>query len=343
MNNFLKAMGQFGMEGFDGTETPMTELEEMNAEIAMEAELDDAYEQMDFANIVASTSQAEAMLTAMAEREVGLESNTGRDAANVYAEFGLEGFGMEAVKDVIARKAYSGMASIKALINTCISWLKQLIGIESAAKKVFSGLARKAKAMDKSLRKVAKNVSEEKLKRDMPDYVTSMTNILTEYNKANVSTEISGVDTLKSKEKDAHETAATEVKKNSDALNDASDDLNGKYDKNDTTEYEGSACYSKILAAVKAVQTKSESNKTTDAIKDVDKLIKAYEKLRKDISKPNIKESEVKSVDGLSKYITYQITYLTKLSNYKKKALKLYVKCADDCLTMAKGIYATLL
>ncbi len=337
MNDFLKAMGQFGMEGYNEPENPMTELEEMNAEIAMEAELDDAYEQMDFANIVASTSQAEAMLTAMAEREVGLESNTGRDAAKVYAEFGLEGFGMEAVKDVVARKAYSGVASLKALINTCISWLKQLIGIEVATKKVFSGLERKAKAMDKSLRKVARNVTEEKLKRDMPDYETalgSLRDIVAESLDTKVTITVANLKASGT----SMDTAG--VKTMSESIGDKIEELSDKYDKGDTDEYEGNACYSHILSAVKKVQDLGKNNKSTDYIKTINDRIKELEKLRKEVDKGDASITADKN--DLSAYITATITYLTKLSNYKKKALKLYVKCADDCLTMAKGIYATL-
>ena len=340
MNDFLKAMSQFGMEGFEGLENPMTLEEEMNAEIAMEAELDEAYEQMDFANIVASTSQAEAILTVMAEREVGLESNAGRDAATIYSEFGLEGFGMEAVKDVITRKAYSGLASLKSLINTCISWLKQLFGIQTAAKKVFSGIAKKAKAMDKNLRKVAKNVVGDKLKRDMPNYKQAITDILTEYNFSNISKDVSESDITAWKGISDFSSMITSFKRQSETLNDKSENLEEKYDKTDTDDYEGSACYSTILEAIKHIQTNSEGKKNEDQIKDIDKRIKSLEKLRKDVTKSGA--SGISNPDGMSRMITSYITYLTKASNYKKKALKLYVKCADDCLTMAKGIYATL-
>ena len=340
MNDFLKTMSQLGLEniGYDGAE--MTLEEEMNAEIAMEAELDNAYEQAEFASIVAGTSQAEAMLTAMAEREVGLESNSGRDASSIYAEFGLEGFGMEAVKDVIARKAYSGLASLKALINTCISWLKQLVGISVSAKKVFSGIAKKAKAMDKNLRKVANKVSE-KLKRDMPKYNEVLNKILSEaYKKAQIDNIGQRVETLKN-ETDAANLGVKDIKKASEDLNDTISELSEMYDKGDTDEYEGNACYNHILTNVGALKTAAENEKKEDSqIKTIEDRIKDLEKLRKEIDKKD--NSSVKQPDALAKWINAVIAYLTKLSNYKKKALKLYVRVADDCLTMGKSIYAAL-
>ena len=339
MNDFLKTMSQLGLEniGYDGAE--MTLEEEMNAEIAMEAELDNAYEQAEFASIVAGTSQAEAMLTAMAEREVGLESNSGRDASSIYAEFGLEGFGMEAVKDVIARKAYSGLASLKALINTCISWLKQLVGISVSAKKVFSGIAKKAKAMDKNLRKVVSKVNE-KLKRDMPKYNEVLNKILSEaYKKATINNINASTDNLKADTTSSFDTK--DIKKASEDLNDTISELSEMYDKGDTDEYEGTACYNHILNNVGALKTAAENEKKENSqIKTIEDRIKDLEKLRKDIDKKD--NGGVKQPDALAKWINSVIAYLTKLSNYKKKALKLYVRVADDCLTMGKSIYAAL-
>ena len=331
MNDFLTVMGQLGVESIL-PETDLTLEQEMNEEISTEAELDEAYAGMEYSGIVAATSQAEAMLTAMAEREIGLESNAGADPCKIYQDFGLE-----AVKDVVMRKAYSTIASVKALINTCISWLKQLIGIEVATKKVFSGLERKAKAMDKSLRKVARNVTEEKLKRDMPDYETalgSLRDIVAESLDTKVTITVANLKASGT----SMDTA--DVKTMSESIGDKIEELSDKYDKGDTDEYEGNACYSHILSAVKKVQDLGKNNKSTDHIKTINDRIKELEKLRKEVDKGDASIKADKN--DLSAYITATITYLTKLSNYKKKALKLYVKCADDCLTMAKGIYATL-
>ena len=335
MNDFLKAMGQFGMEGL-GIEPAEVSLEqEMNEEIAMEAELDEAYAQMDFANIVASTSQCEAILTAMAEREIGLESNAGRDADVIYGEFGLE-----AIKDVAMRKAYSGLASLKALINTCINWLKQLVGISVASKKIFAGLSKKSKAMNKQLGKVQSKVSE-KLKRDMPDYAKAMTNINKEYtdnlSKGAISDTYEGL--LKTAPGDVLIKAAERRKENSNKFSDLTESLKEMYDKSDVNEYEGNACYKFITDAVKAIESTSNTNKAVDMAKGFNKEIKSLEDLRKEIDK---KDAKVTAPDQLNKYITARITQATKTHNYAKTALKLYVRVADDCLTMAKGIYATL-
>lgn len=343
MNDFLKAMGQFGMEGL-GIEPAEVSLEqEMNEEIAMEAELDEAYAQMDFANIVASTSQCEAILTAMAEREIGLESNAGRDAATIYGEFGLE-----AIKDVAMRKAYSGLASIKALINTCINWLKQLVGIQTASKKIFSGLARKAKAMKKQLRKVQSKVSE-KLTREMPKYIEAFEALIVNNYAVRLASErrdnnILTTETLtfivdnnsESRINDLItriESSIADLKRDSEQHVD-----NPAYDKTDTTDYEGAKAFNHIIEAVTKLESIATANKTDDFVKIINKNIKAWEKLRSDLDKR--KENQPPSNAG--RFINKNIEYLTKLSGYMKKTLKLFVKAADDCLTMAKGIYATL-
>lgn len=334
MNDFLKAMGQFGMEGLGiEAETEVSLEQEMNEEIAMEAELDEAYAQMDFANIVASTSQCEAILTAMAEREIGLESNAGRDADVIYGEFGLE-----AIKDVAMRKAYSGLASLKALINTCINWLKQLVGIAVASKKIFSGLEKKAKAMGKQLGKVQSKVGE-KLKRDMPDYIKALTSLNAEYKTHYSKGKEAGLDNLKNYEAKDLDPDTNLMKEETKKFSDKVEELKEIYDKADTTEYEGSACFTAIVKSVKAIETTANKNKSVDMAKNFDKEIKALENLRKEIDK---RDAKVKAPDALSKYINAQITYSTKMHNYAKTSLKLYVRVADDCLTMAKGIYATL-
>ena len=335
MNDFLKAMGQFGIEGLGLNHEEMPLEQEMNEEIAMEAELDEAYDQADFANIVASTSQCEAILTAMAEREIGLESNEGRDAGEIYKEFGLE-----AIKDVAMRKAYSGWASLKALINTCIKWLKQLLGIQTASKKIFSGLKKKAKAMNKQLGKVQVKVSE-KLKRDMPDYAESLRKL----NEAYTSHLSDGAysdqknQTYRELKEGTLNTMTERRKELSRQMNDDMDDIKDMYDKTDTTDYEGAECYNHIRSAVRAIEATSEVNKTTDMARLYDKEIKSLEKLRKEIDKRDV---QIEAPEALSKFINAQIVYATKTNNYAKTSLKAYVRCADDCLTMAKGIYATL-
>lgn len=344
MNDFLKAMGQFGMEGL-GIEPAEVSLEqEMNEEIAMEAELDEAYAQMDFANIVASTSQCEAILTAMAEREIGLESNAGRDAATIYGEFGLE-----AIKDVAMRKAYSGLASLKALINTCINWLKQLIGLTVASKKVFAGLAKKAKAMKKQLGKVQSKVSE-KLKRDMPDYSAALKKLAGTgtgddaglYKAVSSGSETSQdawITELKNKPADQVKTVIATAKTASEKFTELNESLKDVYDKNDTTDYEGSACFTHINTFLTSLEATATHYKSVDMAKGYNKQVKAFEKFRKEVDKVG---TTVTAPTEVSQYLNAQITYLNKQAAYGKKIIKEIVKVADDGLTMAKGIYATL-
>ena len=350
MNDFLKTMSQLGVESIL-PETELTLEQEMAEEIAMEAELDEAYDHMELANIVASTSQAEAMLTAMAEREIGLESNVGRNAEDIYKEFGLE-----AIKDVVARKAYSAVSSLKALINTCISWLKQLMGISVASKKIFSGIAKKAKAMDKNLRKVVSKVNE-KLKRDMPDYkaaldkyFTTKTSGKTVWDKlVSVSKGAQGKsqdrdewigDSMLKSNKSALKTRITTTETAIETIKKAKEELrdNG-YDKSDTNEYEGTACYNHILNNIKNIETLANANKSTDVGKEFDKNIKALEKVRSDMNK---KDVTVTAPTELGKFLNKQIQYYNEYAQYAKSILKTFTAISDDCLTMGKSIYAAL-
>lgn len=349
MNDFLKTLGQFGMEGL-GVEDEGRELsleEEMNEEIAMEASLDEAYAQMDYANMVAGASQAEAILTTMADREVGLESNTGRNATDVYKGFGIE-VGMEAVKDVVARKAYSGLASIKALINTCIKWLKSLLGIQTASKKIFAGLKKKATAMKKQLSKVQSKVSE-KLKREMPDYDKAINELVGSFSviaskmthiKEGTSNATSTAERFLNTSDEILEKATARFEQRISEMKESSEKLSDKdvYDKNDTTEYEGVTCYNKIVATVSLIATKSNENKSIDIQKIIDGSIKNLEKARKEIDK----NKDVTPSPAVTRYLNKRIEFYTKLSQFQKKILKELVNASDDALTMAKGIYATL-
>lgn len=346
MNDFLKAMGQFGMEGL-GIEPAEVSLEqEMNEEIAMEAELDEAYAQMDFANIVASTSQCEAILTAMAEREIGLESNAGRDAATIYGEFGLE-----AIKDVAMRKVYSGWASLKALINTCINWLKQLVGIQTASKKIFAGLAKKAKAMKKQLGKVQSKVSD-KLKREMPDYSDALNKLIAAYgstlgevrDKKNGFVLADAVAEMLGMNETQVDSAIQDVQGVIDELKEASERMSEDdiYDKKDTSDYEGSTCYSRIMSVISDIEAMGKHFKHDDIVKIINTCIKNLEKVRKELDKNAKNPSAPQPAQNVGRLLNKLIENYTKTSTVAKKCLKLVVKISDDALTMGKGIYATL-
>lgn len=342
---FLNVLSNFGMEGLGIDEREVTLEDEMKAEIAMEAELDEAYSQMEFAGIVQATSEVEAVLSVMAAREVGLESNEGRDAATIYGEFGFEGIGMEAVKDVVARKAYSGLASIKSLINKLITWLKGLVGITVASKKVFTGLKNKAKAMRKLLSKGQSKVNE-KLKRDMPDYNKALKAALAKYKEfldksKNDQTNIT--ENLVLSLNKSLPTLVEKTKTKIEELDKVDDELTDIYDKGDTDEYEGNACYKHVVDFVTTLESEANSFKTDDIVKNFDKQIKAWEKLRKDLDKKDASgNNKYPNPDALSKVIQVKISYFSKLSLKSKKTLKLVVKIADDGLTAAKGVYAAV-
>ena len=337
MNDFFKAMSQFGMENIISGEHTMTLEEEMNSEIAMEVEIDEAHYQMDCANILASTSQCEAILSAMAEREIGLECNDGRDPSVIYSEFGLE-----AVKDVAMRKVYSGVASLKALINTCINWLKQLLGLTTASKKIFNGLFRKSKAMYKQLMKVQPKVSD-KLTRDIPDYSKAFQELFKEFRDKLSDGAISEGNKLAYLSLNVRtlEKTAQDRKYQAKTVKDSLDKLDDIYDKDDTNDYEGSECFNKISTMISDLKTLAEKAKgLNDMEKNFDKKIKSLEKFRKDIEKDD--QIDAAKTNAISKYINGEIELATAKQRYAKKSLRLFVRCADDCLTMAKGVYATL-
>lgn len=345
MKDILNVLGTFGMEGLGIDEREVTLEEEMTAEIAMEAELDEAYSQMEFAGIVQATSEVEAVLSVMAAREVGLESNEGRDAATIYGEFGFEGIGMEAVKDVVARKAYSGIASIKSLINKLITWLKGLVGITVASKKIFTGLKNKAKAMRKLLSKGQSKVNE-KLKREMPDYKKALGETIDKYSQyLNDSEKVEDKDVtnIKNANVNAITSKISLIGKSIEELDKVDDELQDMYDKGDTTEYEGNACYNHVVSFVTFLESEADKLKSDDIIKRINDNIKKWERLRKDLDKKDANgKNEVKNPDAVSKYIQKEISYYNKLSLKSKKVLKLIVKIADDGLTAAKGVYAAV-
>lgn len=345
MNDFLRTMGQFGVESCVGAidGAGMSLEEEMKEEVAIETDLDDSLIAMEAANIIAATSQCESILVAMAEREAGLESAQGKSMDAIYTEFGIE-----SIKDVAARKAYSGIASLKALINTCIGWLRQLIGISYASKKVFAGLEKKAKAMYKNLTKVQAKVTE-KFKRELPDYGEALTKALGTY-AVTLAEKTKGYATVEDFIKSVSEKLAPNAKdaqfnaltKRKDLLEEKNKDLDELYDKGDTTEFEGSAALNKIMTVVKALETSAAANKKVDAVKTYNDEIKALEKFRKELDKGSNKSLEAVTNVAYS-YVSKRITVVNLESKVGKKSLKLVVKIADDLLTMAKGTYAELI
>mgnify|MGYP006925836310 CR=1 FL=1 len=158
----LLGIGNESAGAFNAEDAPKSLLDEMMEEIGIESEIDAAFYEAEASAITAATSVAENVYVAMAEKECGIE---GAAPLDVYRGFGLEGelvdtVGMEAISDVVKRRAYSGLAQLKSLINTCIAWLKRIFGLTTNTKKIFKSLGDKAKKIRKDVQKARANASK---------------------------------------------------------------------------------------------------------------------------------------------------------------------------------------
>jgi hypothetical protein len=158
----LLGIGNESAGAFNAEDAPKSLLDEMMEEIGIESEIDAAFYEAEASAITAATSVAENVYVAMAEKECGIE---GAAPLDVYKSFGLEGelvdtVGMEAISDVVKRRAYSGLAQLKSLINTCIAWLKRIFGLTTNTKKIFKSLGDKAKKIRKDVQKARANASK---------------------------------------------------------------------------------------------------------------------------------------------------------------------------------------
>lgn len=158
----LLGIGNESAGAFNAEDAPKSLLDEMMEEIGIESEIDAAFYEAEASAITAATSVAENVYVAMAEKECGIE---GAAPLDVYKSFGLEGalvdaVGMEAISDVVKRRAYSGLAQLKSLINTCIAWLKRIFGLTTNTKKIFRSLGDKAKKLRKDVQKARANASK---------------------------------------------------------------------------------------------------------------------------------------------------------------------------------------
>ena len=164
-----------------GYDAPQSLLDEMMEEIGIESDIDNAVFDAEAAAITAAASIAENVYVAMAEKECSME---GSNPLEVYKDFGIESnlvevVGQEAIRDVVARRAYSGLAQVKSLINTIISWLKRILGLSTNTKKIFKSLANKAKKIRKEVtqarakfsQKSVKNGTDEEIEKELPNYL----------------------------------------------------------------------------------------------------------------------------------------------------------------------------
>lgn len=164
-----------------GYEGPKSLLDEMMEEIGFESDIDNAIYEADAAAVTSAASIVENVYAVMAEREAGIE---GANPLEAYKGFGLEGalvntIGQEAITDVVSRRAYSGVAQLKSLINTLITWVAKILGLSANTKKIFKSLAEKAKKVRKELSKARAALStkamkagdEKELTREIPNYL----------------------------------------------------------------------------------------------------------------------------------------------------------------------------
>ena len=349
-----------GMESY--VDAPMTELEEMNAEIQEMVALESALDEEFAYNTLAFCDNAEATNALLAMREVALESTQGMDPAKIYEGFGFESaIAMEAAKDVLARKAYAGVAAIKALIATCIKWLKSLFGVTVASKKVFSSLAKKGKEMAKQLGKKmgSKKIDSEKLKREVPAYEDKIREFVENYDKhlgmiKDVRV-VWGVSKSNSNDKGAayikdgeNRSSLEDIKKTIEDLKESTKDYGDKYDKGDTTEKSGSILVSSLKDACSYLDTtvNSGTRKSEDAGKKIKDAIKKLEDAKKNLDKKKDsrtgKELSSDQQSGIKTILNTQITLYNTVHSAVKADLKMIVKVSDDLLTMSKGVLAAI-
>lgn len=332
--------GAPGMESVLGT-GEMTEYDEMKEELADLAAMESAFEEMEACSVLAAIEEVNSIGMVLACREVGLESVQGSDKANIFKSFGVEDdIAMEAAKDVLARKAYAGVAAIKALIATCIKWLKNLLGFTVASKKVFSSLAKKGKAMKKDLEKKrsSKKIDAEKLKREVPQLTESLDTFVKLYDKhfgkIKDGDEASVKKTLSS--------TVDQLKDATQKFKDDQKEYSDKYDKSNTTEKSGSELYTYMVNFCGALET-IKTDRTEDVGKKLKKAIKNLEDYQKSLdrdSKENKDNSD--SNENAKQILSAKITYYNVLHGVVKSDLKYIVRIADDGLTMAKGVLAAI-
>lgn len=334
-----------GMESC--SDAPMTELEEMNAEIQEMIALESALDEEFAYNTLAFCDNAESTNALLAMREVALESTQGMDPAKIYEGFGIESeIAMEAAKDVLARKAYAGTAALKALIATCIKWLKSLFGITVASKKVFKSLETKAKDMIKNLNRKSgsKKIDSEKLKRDIPKYAEALNTLVNYYDKIldKVSAQSQYDNIVKSGKNSSGVAADKVIDDDYEAVKKIKEDLKDVYDKSSTDESTGTSLISTLTTALNTIKGIKSTVKVDDAGKHIKDAIKKLEDIRKGLEKRTAdKQGEANNQDQI-KLINRYIGLYQECASASKAVLKEIVKVSDDALTMSKGVLAAI-
>lgn len=338
-------------------ETPKSLLDEMMEEIGFESDIDNAIYEADAAAVTSAASIVENVYTVMAEREAGIE---GANPLEAYKGFGLEGalvnyVGQEAITDVVARRAYSGIAQLKSLINTLIAWVSKILGLSANTKKIFKSLAEKAKKVKKDLAKaksafvgkLVKNGEEKEFSRELADYLGEagptgkfgLNTVIEVYGVIKRSMEYMlttvSVDPATGALAD---NAGGTANRTGDALDaDKKEEYAEKIKnwKEDTkNEVTGEALFTKIMEGLNVLAT-AKDNKT-DIAKSADKAKKHLEKLRKELENGNKNANAdlSKAHESINKWIST----VTTDASYMNMFAKFYVRVADELFTDAKWL-----
>lgn len=355
----LNVLLNIGNESYTGDEAPKSLLDEMMEEIGTESEIDNNIYDTEIACVNAAAAIVENVYVAMAEKECAVE---GAIPLEIYRGFGLEGallntVGQEAISDVVKRRAYSGVAQIKSLINTLIAWVKRLLGLSANTKKIFKSLAEKAKKIKKEVVKARGNFSAKQLKngddkeyeKEMPEFLgdESYTSTYGLKTAKKAYTDLKGfADQLNSITNAWTNTAAftdeTKAAVTPKAVFTSTDKENisekMKTWKEDTKNTEtGNDIFDKIIAGLnELVNNKS----AVDINKSFEKAQKLLEKLRDKMEKD---DSTSAGTNG-AKYTDMQKVFADTIASASLNAsfmnlfAKFYVKVADELFTNAKWI-----
>lgn len=296
-------------------------LDDMMQDLAVESAMDEAFLEMDTAAMTAALEGATYFFETLADREASLESMAGKDIDAIYSSFGLE-----AARDVLKRKAYVGIAAIKALIAAIIGWFKNLLGFSATSKKVFISIAKKADKELKELQKVrTKDHSKAKRKVvvNLSERVDDVFSDIDTYGKVITAAGTDDEASLKS----AEEKLAVEK------------GIKGYVDFKNKEEKEGSALFDLVLADIKMVYERATEFKDKDFSKEIKEKIKKYEDLLKALDK-----KEEQNEDDVANRTAYNktLSVLRQYHGFMRDAMKIAVTLADQCLINAKAFRASL-
>jgi hypothetical protein len=337
-----------------GYEGPKSLLDEMMEEIGFESDIDNTIYEADAAAVTSAASIVENVYAVMAEREAGIE---GANPLEAYKGFGLEGalvnyVGQEAITDVVARRAYSGIAQLKSLINTLIAWVSKILGLSANTKKIFKSLAEKAKKVRKDLSKARanfaakayKNGEDKEFTREIPDYLGESDPDGTKYG---IKTVIkiyedvkSGLEVLMKDSNFTNGSLVINVNRSTKGIYSSVDNKEQVSEKIKTwkedskNEESNDTLFSKITGGLDAVVA-AKTDKI-DIQKQADKVKKHLEKLRKDMESAN--KTQNKDISKDHETINEWIKWTTLDATYMNIFAKFYVRVADELFTDAKWL-----